>query len=401
MEIAFVAANRFRIEVEKKQGHVASGIVSFFTKNPGQYIATMLIGNNVSLVAYGIFFSISVENYIREYLYSSDYGVLLIQTIISTLLILVTAEFLPKTIFRLNPNRILNAFSVPVMFFFIIFYPISKFTIFVSKLVLKTTFRVDIKDNNEKIVFGKIDLDNFLAKPESTSNTVDRFENEIKIFRNALDFSKIKLKECLIPRNEIVAMDLQSDVIELSKKFIETGFSKILIYEQSIDNIVGYVHSRDLFKKPENIKSVLVDVFIAPETMRANKLLKALIEKRKNVALIVDEFGGTSGMVTIEDIIEEIFGEIEDEHDINEFTERKISDHEFIFSGRLEIDYINEKYNLNIPESEDYETIAGYIFSKHEKVPKEKEIVKIDNFSFEILKVNGPKIETVKFRINL
>ena len=396
MEIAFVTSSRFRTELEKKQGIFSSRIISFFSKNQAQYISTMLVGNNIALVIYGIFTAKVIEPYIEKYITTADYTVLLIQTIVSTLLILVTAEFLPKTVFKLYPNKTLNFFALPVIFFYVIFYPVSVFAMYISRIVLKTVLKVDIKKKNEEIIFGKTALDDFLSEEEEKLHKGDSLNNEIKIFKNALDFSHVKLRECIVPRNEMEAMEVNSDISELSKKFVNTGFSKILIYKETIDNIIGYVHSHEMFKRPKSIKAALGKIIIAPESMPANKLLNTFIQERKNIALVVDEFGGTAGIVTLEDVMEEIFGEIEDEYDNTKLIDNQISENEYIFSGRTEIDFLNEKYNLNIPESEEYETIAGYILNIHTKIPEENEIIESEKFRFIILEVQKPKIEKIK-----
>ncbi len=397
MEIAFVAANRLRVELERKQDTISSSIIDIFAKNPGQYIATMLVGNNIALVIYGIFFAKLIEPLIEKYISSADYSILIIQTLISTLLILITAEFLPKTIFRQNSNKFLKALALPVFTFYILFFPIAKFAVFVSNKLLKSVFKVKISTlNNNNFVFGKVDLGHFLSESNDNESAGKKIDTEVKMFKNALGFSEIKVRECIIPRNEIQAVEVSTEIIDLRQRFIDTGFSKILIYKNSIDNVIGFVHTLDIFKKSKTIKSAMSNIMVVPETMQANKLLDKLIKKRKSIALVVDEFGGTSGIVTLEDLIEEILGEIQDEHDTINLIEEKLNENEYKFSGRLEIDYLNERYKLQLPESQDYETIAGYVFYLHEQIPYEGEILEDDNFKFEILKVNGPKIEIIK-----
>jgi CBS domain containing-hemolysin-like protein len=399
MEIAFVASNKLRIELDKKHGLLSSRIISLFTSHPGQYITTMLVGNTIALVVYGSVMARILEPVI-ERLTSSATGILVIQTIISALIILITAEFLPKTLVRINPNMVLKLLSAPVALFFILFYPVTRSTIWIINLIIKTFFphsRSEMYYKNK--IFGKVDLDYLLSESTEESDEEERDENNLKLFQNALEFSNVKLRDCMIPRAEIVAMELNSSVDELSQRFVETGFSKILIYNETIDNILGYITSKELFKNPNNIKSGLINISYVPETMAANKLLRKLIQEKKSLAVVVDEFGGISGMVTIEDIIEEIFGEIEDEHDVIELVEKQLSDKEYIFSGRLEIDYINEKYKLNIKESEDYDTLAGFIFYHYEKIPKMNERFTIDNFEFKILKVSKTRLEVVHLSI--
>jgi len=398
LEIAYVSSNKLRIELDKKHGSFSAKIVSFLIQNPGQYISTMLVGNNIALVIYGILMTIELSPLLR-YITDSESIILISQTIISTLIILVTAEFLPKTIFRINPNKVLNIFSIPLIFFYIILFPIAKFTVFISSLFMKLFTKVNINDEkNKQVVFGKIDLDHIIDQSKNNDKPESDIEHDIKLFQNALDFSDIKLRECMVPRNEIIALEVNKNINELKNKFIETGFSKILIYKETIDNVIGFVKSSDLFQKPKTINLMLRELLIVPETMTAHKLLNTFMKQHKSISLVVDEFGGTAGIVTIEDIIEEIFGEIEDEHDSIELIDKQINKNEFIFSGRIEIDHINEKYNLCVPESEDYTTIAGYILTNYEKIPFENEKIFIDNFEIEITEVDTPKIELLKLK---
>lgn len=399
MEIAFISSNKLRLELEKKQGTFTSRITSIFTRNPGQYIATMLVGNNIALVVYGITMAVILEPQISR-LISSEAMVFIIQTFIATVIILITAEFLPKAIFRLKPNLLLNALSVPVMAFYILLYPISKSIIRIGNFLMKYALGTDVSGDDKKNVFGKVDLDHFVRESQNDFNEEDNLKNDIKLFQNALDFSTIKLRECMVPRPEIVAFEIDTPIEEVKQSFIETGFARILLYKNSIDNIIGYINSKDFFKNPKSIRSMLNRIIIVPETMVANKLLSLFIKEKKSVAVVVDEFGGTAGMVTIEDIMEEIFGEIEDEHDTVDLEERRISETEFVFSGRLEIDYLNEKYNLGIPKSDDYETLAGFIIHHHESIPKISQKLHIDPFIFEIVKMSKTRIELVNLKIS-
>ncbi len=400
MEIAFISANRLRLELDKKQNVIFSSLISLFTQYPGQFIATMLVGNNVALVIYGIAFADLLDPFLKRY-FESETLVLLLQTILSTLLILATAEYLPKALFRINPNRILKIFTVPIAFFYFLFYPITKFSITISKFVLKVFLNVQIKKVDEKIVFSRIDLDHFVNEQENKTapQTEEEIDNEVKLFKNALDFSNVKLREVMVPRTEIVALDIDSTVEELHRKFIATGYSRILFYQDNIDNIIGYVHHSIIFNKPESIKNNLRKVLIVPETMSASKLLRKFIQERLSIAIVVDEFGGTSGMVTSEDILEEIFGEIEDEHDTIDLIMKKISDNEYILSGRLELDELNENLNLEFPEDENFETLAGFILSHYESIPKINTIINIDHFQFKILKATNTKIELVNLKV--
>ncbi len=397
MEIAFISSNKLRLELEKKQGSFTSRITSVFAKNPGQYITTMLVGNNIALVVYGITMAMILEPQIHKFV-SSEFLIFLIQTVIATFIILVTAEFIPKAIFRLKPNLILNALSLPVMVFYIILYPISKSIIGIGSFLLKFATGADVSKKS-KNAFSKVDLDHFVKESHDEFNEEDNLKDDIKLFQNALDFSTVKLRECMVPRPEIMAFEIDTPMEDIKQTFIETGYARILIYKNSIDNIIGYINSKDFFKNPKNIRSMLNRIIIVPETMVAHKLLSLFIKEKKSVAVVVDEFGGTAGMVTIEDIMEEIFGEIEDEHDTVDLEEKQISENEFIFSGRLEIDYLNNKYNLGIPKTDDYETLAGFIIFHYESIPKESQKLDIDHFIFEILRMSKTRIELVKLTI--
>jgi len=396
MEIAFVASNKLKFELEKKQNKSFSKILSVFYKNPSQYIATMLVGNNIALVSYGIFTAIILNPYLHVFIHN-EWVLLLIETLISTFIILIFAEFLPKTIFRILPNFFLNIFSLPVIFFYIILFPIAKFSILVSNLFLKIVAnkKEDIVDNS---VFKRVDIDSlFLSEIEKTIQEDDNID--VQLFQNALDFSEIKLRDCMVPRTEVIAIEQNESIEKLTQAFIESGFSKILVYKDSIDNIIGYVHTLDLFNNPKNIKNITLEITIAPESMSAEKLLSKLTSQNKSMAIVVDEFGGTAGIVTVEDILEEIFGEIEDEFDQESDLEIKIDESNFKFSARLEIDYLNKKYHLDIPASEEYETLAGFILSSHNSIPVLNELIEIDKFSFTIIDVNSTRIEAVHLSI--
>jgi CBS domain containing-hemolysin-like protein len=399
MEIAFITANKLRIELDRKQGEFGSKIIKIFTNNPGQYIATMLIGNNVALVVYGLFFSRLLGPVLTP-LIGSDLVVIIVNTVISTAIILLVAEFLPKTVFKVSPNFFLKLLSLPAMFFYYLFYPVSKLTLAASNLFIRIFFGIrSDKKEQENLVFSKVDLDHFVNFSQQTTEKTEPYQHNIRIFQNALDFSNVKLRECMVPRTEIDAIECRSRVAELKERFIETGHSRILVYQNSIDNIIGYFELKDIFKDPPDIMSCVRKLAIVPETMAANKLLKLFFDEKKNVALVVDEFGGTSGMVTIEDILEEIVGDIEDEHDVNELTEKTISDKEYVFSGRLEIDYLNEKYHLDLPEEDDFETLAGMIIYYHGSIPVNNEVIRIKNFVFRVLRVTPTRLELVNLKI--
>lgn len=398
MEIAFISSNKLKIELDKKSQSFVSRLVSFFTKNPSLYISTMLVGNNIALVIYGIAMTKFIEPLFIPYV-NSDGILLLINTVISTFVILLTAEFLPKILFKQRPNFVLNLFSVPVFLFYVIFYPITIFTLWLSKIFISIFSRKDMSSFDNSHVFGKIDLNN-LVQEHSIGDKTEEEDNEIRLFINALDFSEIKLRECMIPRTEIVAVPLECSIYDLRGLFTETGFSRILIYKDGIDNIIGYVHSSLLFQEPKSIADCISKLIVVPETMQAQKLMKLFTKEHKSIALVVDEFGGTSGIVTIEDIMEEIFGEIEDEHDKMTYIEKRLNETDFQFSGRLEIDYLNKKYKINLPESEDYETLAGLILYKHQSIPIENQEISIDRYTIIIDKVSDARIDTVTVRMH-
>jgi CBS domain containing-hemolysin-like protein len=397
MEIAFVSANRLRIELDKKQGLFSSRVVTIFIRNPAQFIATMLIGNNVVLVIYGIVMAGVLEPILFR-ITPYTYSVLILQTIISTLLILVTAEFLPKAIFRLIPNMLLNFLSIPVFIFYLLLFPIARSIMWLSHLFLKWFVHSRNNAQNDLYVFGKVDLNHLFQDIRQKSKTELDTEHEIRIFQNALDFSNVKLRECMMPRTEIIAVEDNCTIEELRQKFIETGFSKIIVFENSIDNIIGYISSKDLFKNPLSLKSKIIKAPIVPGTMNASRFLQILLKERKSLGIVVDEFGGTYGIVTIEDIMEEIFGEIEDEHDTIEIIEKELANKGFIFSGKLQIEYLNKKYSLHITDSEEYETLAGFIIHNIGRLPLLNEELNINRFTFKILKIDNKRIELVLLR---
>lgn len=396
MEIAFVTANRLKIELSSKKGVFSGKILSFFLKKPAKFISAMLIGNNIALVIYSILMAKLLEPIIYEKITGNDLFVLLIQTIISTILILFFSEFLPKSLLRINPNKALTIGAIPLQIVYVVLYPFTLLVLGVSNLILKL-FRVDTSESD--MAFTKIDLEHFMTNIQQKKEEGEDVDNEIQIFKNALDFSSVKARDCMVPRTDLVAMDIEIPLATIRDKFIETGLSKILIYRDSIDNIIGYIHSKELFKKPKTVKSILLPISIIPESMPANQILQEFITLRKSVAVVVDEFGGTSGIITTEDIIEEIFGDIEDEHDNEELTEIKIDEDLYQFSARLEIDYINEKYMLDLPESDDYETLAGLIISIDESIPEKDEIIRHNGFEIKIDKVSNNKIDLVTIRI--
>jgi CBS domain containing-hemolysin-like protein len=399
MEIAFVSSNKLRVEIDRKQKRIFAGLVGFFNKYPSRFIATMLVGNNIALVIYGMAFAMLLEEPIT--LVIGDHSnalLLLIQTLISTLIILLTAEFLPKTLFRINPNNSLRLLSLPVMIFFVILYPITLLTIGISNFTMKYLLRVRPENRSSEPVFSKVDLDHFVNVIHSEQKEDSVPIGDLKIFKNALEFSGLKVRDCMIPRTDVIALEADAPLEDLSQRFIETGLSRILVYQDTIDNMIGYVNSKDLFGKPQKIKSILKPIQFVPETLSVNKLLTSFIKEGKSIALVVDEFGGTSGLVTTEDIIEEIFGEIEDEHDTSDLVEKQLDENRYLLSGRHEIDYLNEKYFLGIPESEEYDTLAGYIIFHYESIPEKNTSVELDNFLITITDVSSNRIEEVELR---
>jgi CBS domain containing-hemolysin-like protein len=398
MEIAFISSNKLRIELDKKQGAFGSRIISFFTARPGEYIATMLVGNNISLVVYGIVMAILLEPLIRVYS-SSEILILTLQTLVSTLIILLMAEFLPKTLFRISPNTALKVFSIPVSMFYILLYPVTWLIILISEFIMTRILRVPRERNAYSNVFGKVDLDHLVSESSHDNGEILDKEHEIKFFQKALDFSNVRLRDCMVPRTEIVALEESSSIEELRQKFIETGLSKILIYRESTDNIIGYVNSKELFKNPPDLSSMIMSIPHVPETMPANKLLQSFIKEHRSISVVVDEFGGTSGVVTMEDILEEIVGEIEDEHDVSGLTEKKLSPDEYLFSARHEIDYLNEKYKLDIPKTDDYETLAGLLLTHYESIPKLNDRITINDITYRILDVSDTRIELVQLTV--
>ena len=396
MEIAFLTSNKLRIELESKQGSISARIFSYFIKRQADFIAAMLVGNCISLVVFGLFMSGILTPAIRQFIHSEAL-VLIIQTTISTLFILITAEYLPKNLFRKNPNGVLNFFAFPVFILYFILYPVVFITISIADLLRRFLFRV--KKEEGVVAYGRIDLDNLVRESTVRISEKQELEHEVQIFKNALDFSEVKARQCMIPRTEIVAIDVNAPIEELRKKFVETRLSKILVFENSIDNIIGYTHSYELFKRPESIRSVLLPVLIVPESMAASEVLTLFIQQRKSISLVVDEFGGTSGMLTIEDVVEEIFGEIEDEHDKEELVDKKISNSEFIFSARIEIDHINKKYDLNLPIAEGYETLGGLVLHNYGSIPKPDEVIRIGQFVFRILSVSNTRIDQVNLKV--
>lgn len=399
MEIAFVSSDKLRLELDKSKNLVNAQIINKFLKTPGQFIATMLVGNNIALVVYSLSFATILDRLMEGYLMTESLR-LIIQTIISTMIILVVAEFLPKTVFKFKNNQALNLLSVPAAFFYYLFYPITRLSLRISKFILKHLLHAEIGPKQEQRVFGKTDLDHFLGEMENFQGANQHeIDSEIKLFKNALDFSKIKIRDCMVPRPDMQVIELTSGIEQLTQKFIDTGFSKILIYKEKSDNIIGYAHSSDLFSHPQKIEDCLRKVSFVPETMEASKLLAKLLREHKSTAIVVDEFGGIAGMITTEDILEEIFGEIEDEHDTPNIISKMVKENHFILSGRLGVDEINETYNTNLKEDNSYETLAGYLLYHHPSFPKVNTILLIGKYEFKILRCSKTRIELVEMKL--
>lgn len=396
MEIAFVTSNKLRFELDKKEKSFSSKILGIFYHNPNMFISTMLVGNNIALVVYGLQMAILLEPYIARVV-ANEALIVFIQAVISTLLILFAGEFIPKTIFKLNPNLSLKIFALPLFMAYVLLYPISKFSSLLSFLILKLGGVKNLKNSPQAL--GKVDLDYFIQQSLEDAPLDSEMDTEVKIFQNALDFSNVRLRDCIVPRTEIVACDTLTSLDEIRSRFIETGLSKILVYNENIDDIIGYIHSSELFKHPEDWTQHIRNVSIVPETMAANKLMRLLMQEKRSLAVVVDEFGGTSGIVTLEDLVEEIFGEIEDEHDMKSHVAKKVSENEYVLSGRMEVDTLNEMFDLELPESDDYVTIAGFILHHYQKFPKLNETIQIDKYTFKIIKVTATKIELVRMNV--
>ena len=398
MEIAFISADKLHIEVLKKKGNLAGRILAFFTRNQSQFLATMLVGNNIALVLYGIFMAQLLEPIVASFLpeaIASDVLILVIQSFLSTALVLLTAEFLPKSLFLINPDFSLRLFALPMGLIYAFMLPIVFLVVKISTLFI---WMFGYRLSDEKPVFGLTDLNNYIKNNILNIKDEEEAEIDAKIFNNAIEFKTIKVRECMIPRTEVIAVDVQDSIEELKENFVESGHSKILVYKENIDEVIGYCHVLELFKKPEDIKSILTEIPIVPETMLANELLIQFITERKSLAVVVDEYGGTSGIVSIEDVMEEIFGEIRDEHDDEYLIEQKLDDQNYVFSARHEIDYLNDEYQLAIPEGE-YDTLGGFIFAFHEDIPKVDEVIEIPPFVITIFSMEENRIDKVKLTL--
>ena len=399
MEIAFVSSNKLRFEMDRNDQSLTSRILSIFFNNPNNFISTMLVGNNIALVIYGILMAEVIEQRLLVNFISNEFLLVLIQTIISTLIILVTGEFMPKTLFKINPNFTMNLFAIPAFICYVVLYPISKFASGLSNILLRLTGTKINKEDRDK-AFTKIDLDHFIQSSIQDAEDEEEINTEVKLFQNVLDFSSIKVRDCMIPRTEIIATEDDATIEELKELFIEKGISKILVYKDNIDNIVGYIHSSEMFREPKDWHDSIRQLPIVPETMNANKLMKLFMQQKRSLAVVVDEFGGTSGIVALEDLEEEIFGEIEDDHDTTSYVAKSLGNNEYIFSGRLEIEKANELFSLELPESDEYQTIGGLILHQYQSIPKAHDIITLDKFQFRIIKVTTTKIELVKLKVN-
>ncbi len=392
MEIAFVSANKMHIELEKKKDGFIAKVLTKLTQKSSKFITTMLVGNNIALVVYSFF----MGELIVQFLDLNPFLTLLVQTIISTIIILVTAEFLPKAIFRIYADETMKIFAVPAYFFYIIFHYLSEMITAISDFFLRVFFNT--KSDVEKIEFSKAELETYITEQLEKTSDIN-IDSEIQIFQNALEFNDVKAREVMIPRTEILAVDISETVVNIKKLFVETGYSKIIVYKNSLDEIIGYIHAFDMFKKPKSLRSILMSVEFIPESMMINEVLNVLTKKKKSIAVVLDEYGGTSGIMTVEDIVEELFGEIEDEHDTVRLIENKINEREFEFSARLEVDYLNETYNFELPEDESYETLGGLIVNYSENIPVQGKIIEVGNYQFKILRASLSKIEEIYLKI--
>lgn len=398
IEIAYVSSNKVYLSIEKRQQNFNAVILNKLTEKPSQFITSMLVGNNVVLVIYGIYSGDLIIVWLNNYFELSSFLALLLQTLISTAIILLTAEFLPKVFFQIYANLFIKFFAVPSYFFYQLFFWPTKFIIWISDIILRKFFKS--QGDQVQDYFSKVELGNYITEQMNNVSREKEIDSEIQIFQNALEFSDLKARDIMTPRTEISGVDILDSVSELKDTFIKTGYSKLLIYQNSIDDILGYVHSFELFKKPKSIKSVMISVEYIPETILIQDALDLLTKKRKSIAVVLDEYGGTSGIITVEDIIEQLFGEIEDEHDLDEeLIDEILEDNTYLLSARLEVEYLNEKYNFEIPESDSYSTLGGFIVNYTKEIPLNEEKIKIENFEFIIHSASNKKIELVRFSV--
>lgn len=400
MEIAFVSSNRLRVEMDREKNGLSQRAIAFFYRHPNNFVSTMLVGNNIALVIYGILFAQIFDTLFFNRLFGEYDGLrVAADTIASTIVVLFTGEFLPKTIFKNNANTLLTFFAIPAFVCYVVLFPISRFATFLSKILLRV-FGVKVLAAAEDHAFSKVDLDYLVQSSIDHATDEDEMDEEVKIFHNALDFSDTKVRDCMIPRTEIEAVDIDdTSVEELKNRFIESGYSKLIVYKEDIDHIIGYIHSSEMFRNPKEWKEHVRTMPFVPETMAARKLMQIFMQQKKSLGVVVDEFGGTSGLVSLEDIVEEIFGEIEDEHDTSNYVAKKLDNGEYLLSARLEIEKVNEMFDLDLPESDEYMTVGGLILHEYQSFPKLNEVVKIGNFEFKIMKNTMTKIELVRLKI--
>lgn len=398
MEIAFVSVDKLRFEMEKKPG-IISSILSYFFHHSNNFISTMLVGNNIVLVVYGMLMAQIIETHWLAGIPMNQFALLLIETVISTLIILVVGEFLPKTLFKINPNLMMKVFAIPLYLFYVILYPISKFSSGLSYIFLRL-FGMDVNKDVSDKAFGRVDLDYFVTSSIENAENEDELDSEVKIFHNAMDFSSVKIRDCIVPRTEIVAVDVSDPMSKLMNEFIESGISKVIVYDGNIDNIVGYIHSSEMFRNPTDWHKSIKKIPIVPETMSAHKLMSIFMQEKKSIAVVVDEFGGTSGIVSLEDLVEEIFGDIEDEHDNTSYICKQVGENEYLLSGRMEIEKVNETLDLDLPESDDYLTVAGLILDVYQSFPKLHDVVTVGKYEFKMIKMTATKIEIVRLKVN-
>ncbi len=399
MEIAFVSSSKLRFEVDKSNRTLAGKLLTVFYENPNNYISTMLVGNNIALVVYGIMMARVIDGFLTAHITDNPLFLLLADTVISTLVILVVGEFLPKTIFKINPNGTLRLFALPTYLLYVILYPISKFATACARGVLHV-FGIKLNKENSTKAFTKMDLDYFIQSSIQQGNGAQDVDTEVKIFQNALDFSNLRIRDCMVHRTEIEAVSKDATPDELMHTFVESGFSKIIVYEDSIDNIIGYIHSSEMFKNASDWQDHICKMPFVPESMQAQKLMEQFLQKKKSLAVVVDEFGGTAGIISLEDIVEELFGEIEDEHDVDDYIAKMNEDGTYTLSARLEIERINEQFGIDLPISDEYLTIGGLILCHYKSFPKMHEVIQIDQFRFKILKVESNKIELITLKID-
>ncbi len=398
MEIAFVSSNRLLAEVAREKNGLSQRAIALFYRHPNNFVSTMLVGNNIALVIYGILFAQIFDTYVFNGPFFNDTTRVTLDTLLSTLIVLFTGEFLPKTIFKSNANGMLTFFAVPAFICYVMLYPISRFATLLSKGLLRL-FGVKMNRVEEDKEFTKVDLDYLVQTSIDNAKSDDDIEEEVRIFQNALEFSETKVRDCMVPRTEIDAVEDTSDITQLKQKFIESGHSKIVVYHEDIDHIVGYIHSSEMFRNPDDWTKNIRTMTFVPETMAASKMMQTFLTQKKSLGVVVDEFGGTSGLVALEDIVEEIFGDIEDEHDSTNYVAKQLESGEYLLSARLEIEKVNELFDLELPESDEYMTVGGLILHEYQSFPKLNEVVRVGRFEFKIIKNTATKIELVRLKV--